>query len=134
VANVLRGVGARLERLPAEILTESAAAAVTVARGYGGRVAGEQLTAIVIGRRSAPGAATVVVAATPARQWAWLEDGIERHAVKPKRARAMAGDLRHPIGETVIHPGVPGTDAWTRATDELADETDRIAGRASETI
>jgi hypothetical protein len=116
VANVLRGVGARLERLPAEILTESAAAA------------------IVIGRRSAPGAATVVVAATPARQWAWLEDGIERHAVKPKRARAMAGDLRHPIGETVIHPGVPGTDAWTRATDELADETDRIAGRASETI
>ena len=55
VSNVLKGIGARIDRLPADLLDDAVKAFIVIAERHGGRMMGRyQLTAKEKGRRVGP--------------------------------------------------------------------------------
>jgi hypothetical protein len=134
VTNVLQGFGRRLDALPGDVVAAAAPMVSAVAERHGGRFAGEYLTARIDRRKVSDSAASAVVVAEPGRQWSWREYGIEDHSIRPKRRRAMAGGLDHPIMGPVIHPGVPADESWSEAMDEVATEFASVVDRVMDRV
>ena len=125
MTNVLNGVTAKLERLPATVIDDEIRAFVVTAEHEGGRVKGQQLTAEPRQRHATGDTASVTMVGVPAGFWVWREQGIRPHLI---RARGHE-PLRlpgHPVWGPIHHPGVRGKQAWTK-TVEIAEREIKLA-------
>ncbi len=133
MTNVIDGLEARYEKLPAELVDDCIRSFVVIAERNGGKmIRGKyQLTAKVKKRYDRPGSSFVIMAGVPSGFWTWRETGTGEHEIRPRKKRRgkrarwtpgpMGGDLGHPVWGPVIHPGATGQLAWTKTVNE-ADE------------
>ena len=89
MANVLAGLGQRVEQVPAEAIVAVVPVAVRRAEVAGGDFGGAKLTAQATRYKVTKTGASVTLRARPGAQWAWLERGIESHDIKPEKRRAL---------------------------------------------
>lgn len=134
--NVVTPYLARLEQLPADYIDEAVGIFIRAAERNGGRMMGRyQLTASEGRRTVSPEGGSVTMNGTPAGFWTWRETGVKPHTIGPRRKRAMAGGLGHPIRGDVLHPGYPGQHRWTRtvqqATAEIGQLGEQLAAKAA---
>lgn len=121
--NVIGPYVARISKVPEAYIDEAVDTFRRIAERNGGTVMGKyKLTIEERGRRATPDGASVLVYGTPAGFWAWRETGARSHTIRPRRKRAMAGSLGHPVGIPVVHPGFAGKRAWTRTVEEAEAE------------
>ena len=125
MTNVVAGLTVRFQHLPVTVIDDVVKVFVKIAEQEGGRVGKYQLTAEAKDRAVSEGSASVTMVGTPPGFWVWRESGIRPHMIRPRRKKALAGGLSHPVWGAVQHPGVPGKQAWSkvaaRAERELHD-------------
>jgi len=114
VSNVLKGIGARIDQVPAEFIDTAIDIFVDSAERHGGRMMGRQLTAEAHHRHVAGGVASVTMVGVPARLWAWREGGTRPHIIRAHgdEPLALSG---HPVWGPVRHPGIQPQHRWTAA-------------------
>ena len=120
--NVLEGLTVKLTKLPATALDDVIKTFTKIAEAEGGKVGRYQLTAEASNRSITQGGASVTMSGTPSGFWVWREQGIRAHMIRPRRKKALAGGLGHPVWGAVLHPGVGGRGAWTKTVERVAKE------------
>lgn len=133
--NTLNDLAANVRQLPRRIVEGAAERFEVVAIQAAARAGARTMT---IRGRTAPlttvsnvtgggTGATAEVHGTPARAWAWLEDGTKRH-VEGGRGILLAGPrLNHPVYGPVVHPGTRGRQVWTGAALAFEREAGQLA-------
>lgn len=129
MTNVLQGVSAKLERLPATVIDDVTRHFIDIAEHEGGRVAGVQLTAEPHQRHAAGGSASVTMVGVPARYWAWRERGTRPHLIRAHGHEPLALP-GHPVWGAVHHPGTHGHGAWTKTVNRAERELNPASVRA----
>jgi hypothetical protein len=123
VSNVINGLTVKLDKLPASALREVVKAFTKIAEQEGGRMKGRyQLTAEASEWQVSAGTASVTMKGTPSGFWVWKETGTRPHTIRPRRKKALAGDLGHPVWGAVHHPGTSGKKAWTKTVERAERE------------
>ncbi len=130
MTNIIDGLGAKFDHLPAEVIDDAIRTFVVIAERNGGKmIRGKyQLTAKPTQRRVRVGQASVNMKAFPSGFWAWRETGTRPHTIAPRKKRRgkrkgwkpgpMGGSLGHPVWGPVVHPGVPAEYRWTKTVEE----------------
>lgn len=125
--NVITPYLARLSDLPAAYIDEAAATFTRIAERNGGTMMGRyQLTAAEESRRVTPDGASIMMYGSPAGFWTWKESGASAHTIRPRRKKALAGGLGHPVRGPVRHPGFAGQEAWTRTVAQAEEEISTV--------
>lgn len=134
----LKGVAAKLEALPRDIIDASVRrfddiAKAAVSRAIGGTTMNihtrKGRRPVKMGTKSnvtGSGAhVSVFINGTPSAQWTWLETGTKRHEIGKGRTLA-APTYDHPIKGPISHPGSRGQHVWTKAVDDFQNEVHDI--------
>jgi hypothetical protein len=132
MGNVIEGLEARYDELPADLVDDCIRAFTLIAERNGGTmIRGKyQLTAKVKKRFDRKGSSFVIMAGVPSGFWTWKETGTAEHTIKPKKRRRggkkragwkpgpLGGDLGHYVWGPVIHKGAKGRLAWTKTVEQ----------------